>query len=339
MRTRIPYTLALLLTLLVFSCQPNKETQVSIEPLASWNDVASKQAIISYVEEVTKPESENFIPRQDRIATFDNDGTLWSEQPLYFQLFFILDRVKAQAADHPEWSTEEPFASILKGDVEGALSQGDAALIKLATSVDTDISIEKFYAIVTTWMKNSNHPRFNKPFNELVYQPMLELIDYLKANDFTVFIVSGGGLDFMRPWAPATYGIPTHQIVGTRLKNHFSEENGTFEVIRDAGVAFIDDKEGKPIGIMTHIGKRPVFAAGNSDGDLKMMQFTDGNSYKSFQLYVHHTDAEREWAYDKDSPIGRLDKGLEEAQQKGWTVVDMKKDWKVIFPFEMKNDE
>lgn len=334
MRIKTIYTLVFLLSVLFFSCQPQEQTLISSAPLASWNDVTSKKAIVAYVEEVTAPESEHFIPVEDRIATFDNDGTLWSEQPMYFQLFFILDRVKAEAADHPEWQTEEPFASILKGDVEGALSQGDAALIKLATSVDTDISTEEFYTIVNSWMQNSNHSRFNKPFNELVYQPMLELIDYLKANDFTVFIVSGGGLDFMRPWAPAAYGIPPHQIVGTRLKSSFSEENESFNVIREAEVDFIDDKEGKPVGIMTHIGKRPVFVAGNSDGDLQMMQFTDGNSYKSFQLYVHHTDAEREWAYDRESSIGHLDKGMDYGKANGWTFVDMKNDWRVVYPFE-----
>lgn len=339
MSSKSTYAVVLLLMLLFFSCQPKEQTQVSSAPLASWNDLTSKKAIVAYVEEVTAPESEHFIPVEDRIATFDNDGTLWSEQPMYFQLFFILDRVKAEAADHPEWQTEEPFASILKGDVAGALSQGDAALIKLATSVDTGISTEEFYALVNTWIQNSNHPRFDKPFNELIYQPMLELIDYLKANDFTVFIVSGGGLDFMRPWAPAAYGIPTHQIVGTRLKSSFSEENESFNVIREAEVDFIDDKEGKPVGIMTHIGKRPVFVAGNSDGDLQMMQFTDGNSYKSFQLYVHHTDAEREWAYDRESSIGHLDKGLDYGKAKGWTFVDMKNDWKVVYPFEMNKNE
>ncbi len=309
------------------------------DPLPSWNESKTKASIIQFVDMAIDPASPQFISIDDRIAVFDNDGTLWSEKPFYFQLFFVIDRINANAAQHPEWRTEEPYRSILAGDIEGAFSQGEEALLKLVMGADADVPVERFYALVNDWMSQAKHPRFNRPFNELIYQPMVELLDYLRDNEFKVFIVSGGGIDFMRPWVKKAYGISTDQVVGSSNKTIFEYRQGRFDVIRTPQLDFIDDKEGKPIGIMRNIGKRPVFAAGNSDGDLAMLQFTSSNHAGSFMLYVHHTDSVREWAYDKNSSVGRLDKGLNEANQKGWTVVDMANDWNVIYPFELESNE
>lgn len=308
-------------------------------PLPSWNETKNKAGIIEFVDRATDPASPHFINIEDRIAVFDNDGTLWSEQPFYFQLFFIIDRINANAAQHPEWRTEEPFRSVLSGDIQKAFSQGEEALLKLVMGADADVPVERFYALVNDWMSQAKHPRFNRPFNELIYQPMVELLDYLRDNEFKVFIVSGGGIDFMRPWVTEAYGISTDQVVGSSNKTVFEYRQGRFDVIRTPQLDFIDDKEGKPIGIIRNIGKRPVFAAGNSDGDLAMLQFTSSNHAGSFMLYVHHTDSIREWAYDRNSSIGRLDKGLNEAKEKGWTVIDMAQDWKVIYPFELQSND
>ena len=276
---------------------------------------------------------------KDRIAVFDNDGTLWSEKPFYFQLFFILDRIKEKAADHPEWQNEEPFKSILSGNVEAALNQGSESLLKLAMAADTDVSVEEFYSIVNDWMSTAKHPKLDRPFNELIFQPMVELLDLLRDHEFKVFIVSGGGIDFMRAWVEEAYGVANDQVVGSSNKTIFEYKDERFDVIRTPSLDFIDDEEGKPLGIMKHIGKRPVFAAGNSDGDLAMLQFTSSNQYSSFMLYIHHTDSVREWAYDRNSSIGRLDKGLDEALKQGWTIVDMQKDWRQIYPFETSSDK
>lgn len=304
--------------------------------LESWNEGPTKQSIIDYVTDVTNPASSNFIPVADRIATFDNDGNLWSEQPAYFQLFFAIDRVKALASEHPEWKTEQPFKSVLENDMKTLSTFGEHGLLELVMASHTGMSTEEFEQIVINWLETSRHPRFDRPFNELIYQPMLELLDYLRANEFKTFIVSGGGIEFMRPWVYEAYGIPTDQVVGSSIATEFDYNDGNPIIKRIPKIDFIDDKEGKPVGINKFIGKKPVFASGNSDGDLQMLQWTDSNKYKSFQLYLHHTDTEREWAYDKDSSIGKLDKGLEEASNKGWTVIDMKNDWKVIYPFELK---
>lgn len=327
--------LLLVILLLSFSCQNfESDNSKTTDPLPSWNEVESKANIIQFVEQSTDPTGPRFIAESDRIATFDNDGTLWSEKPFYFQLFFVIDRIKENASKHPEWKTEEPYKSILENNIEGAFAQGEEALLKLVMGADADIPVEEFYKLVNSWMKDARHPRFDKPFKQLIYQPMVELLDYLRANDFKVFIVSGGGIDFMRPWVYQAYGISGDQVVGSGNKTTFEELDGRFEVVRSPQIDFIDDKEGKPIGIMRNIGKRPVFAAGNSDGDLAMLQFTSSNDNGSFMLYVHHTDSVREWAYDRNSSVGRLDKGLDIAQDQSWTVVDMKKDWKVIYPFE-----
>ena len=281
---------------------------------------------------MTKKGSADFVPANERIATFDNDGCLWAEQPMYFQAFFIFDRIKELAPQHPEWKTKEPFASVLKGDVKTALAGGEHALLEMAMATHAGMTTEEFEVIVSDWLATAKHPVTGKPYTEMVYQPMLELLAYLRANGFKTFIVSGGGIEFMRPWTERVYGIPPEQVIGSSIKTKFELRNGKPVLVRLPELNFIDDKEGKPVGINSHIGRRPIAAFGNSDGDLQMLQWTAGGSGTSFCLYVHHTDADREWAYDRDSSVGRLDKGLVEAQAKGWTVADMKQDWKVIYP-------
>lgn len=309
-------------------------TALAADPLPSWNDTAPRQAIIQFVEKVTRESSADFVPQAERIATFDNDGTLWAEQPMYFQLFFALDRVKALAPRHPEWKTKEPFASLLKGDVKAALAGGEAAIAQIVTATHAGMTTEEFNQIVTDWIATAKHPVTKRPFTEMVYQPMLELLDYLRANGFKTFIVSGGGIDFMRPWAEQVYGIPPEQVVGSSIQTKFRMVDGKPELVRLPKLNFVDDKEGKPVGIQSHIGRRPVAAFGNSDGDLQMLQYTAAGSGPRFCLYIHHTDAAREWAYDRKSHIGQLDKGLDEAAAKGWTVVDMKNDWNRVFAFQ-----
>ena len=331
-----------LISIFLFSCtqtetteKSNKVAVINSDPLPSWNKGTTKTAIIDYVTDVTNAESKSFIEIKDRIATFDNDGNLWSEQPAYFQLFFAIDRIKALAADHPEWKTEQPYKAVLEDDMKELAKQGEHGILKLVMATHADNTTEDFEAIVKDWLATAKHPRFNKPYTDLVYQPMLELIKYLQVNNFKTFIVSGGGIEFMRPWVEEVYGIPKDQVIGSSIKTEFVNENGNPVIKRLAELDFINDKEGKPEGINKFIGRKPVFASGNSDGDLAMMQWTASNKLKSFMLYVHHTDSIREWAYDIKSHIGRLDKGLDEANEKGWTVIDMEKDWKVIYPFEL----
>jgi hypothetical protein len=311
-------------------------TAQTVDSLPSWNDGKAKQSIIAFVAKVTKAGTPDFVPSAERIATFDNDGTLWAEQPMYFQLLFALDRVKALAPQHPEWKDKEPFASLLKGDVKGALTSGEHAILEIVTATHAGMTTEDFEKIVKDWIATAKHPTTKRPYTEMVYQPMLELLAYLRANDFKTFIVSGGGIEFMRPWTEKVYGIPPEQVVGSSIKTQFEMRNGKPVIVRLPDLNFMDDKEGKPIGINSHIGRRPIAAFGNSDGDLQMLQWTTSGQGPRFALYVHHTDAEREWAYDRESSIGRLDKGLDEAKAKGWTVVDMKRDWKVIFPHEKR---
>ena len=302
------------------------------DPLPSWNDGKARQAITFFVESVTKAGSPDFVPAAERIATFDNDGTLWAEQPMYFQAIFIFDRIKQLAPQHPEWKTKEPFASVLKGDVKAALAGGEHALMEMAMATHAGNTTEEFEQIVKDWIATARHPLSKRPYTEMVYQPMLELLAYLRANGFKTFIVSGGGIEFMRVFAENVYGVPPEQVIGSSIKTQFELRDGKPVLVRLPELNFIDDKDGKPIGINSHIGRRPIAAFGNSDGDLQMLQWTTAGQGPRFALYVHHTDAEREWAYDRMSSIGRLDKGLDEAQAKGWTVVDMKQDWKVIYP-------
>jgi phosphoserine phosphatase len=305
------------------------------DPLPSWNDGKAKQSIIDFVAKVTKQGSPDFVPPAERIATFDNDGTLWPEQPMYFQLLFAVDRVEELAPQHPEWKTKEPFASLLKGDVKAVLAGGKHAILEIMMATHAGNTTAEFKKIVINWLATAKHPVTKRPYTEMVYQPMLELLAYLRANGFKTFIVSGGGIEFMRPWTEKVYGIPPEQVIGSSIKTKYEMRDGTPVLVRLPELDFFDDKEGKPVAINQYIGRRPIAAFGNSDGDLQMLQWTCIGKGTSFCLYVHHTDAEREWADDRTS-IGRLDKGLDEAQAKGWTVVDMKQDWRLIYPYEMK---
>jgi hypothetical protein len=311
-------------------------TAMAADPLPSWNDGPAKQSIITFVEKVTKPGSPDFVPVPERIATFDNDGCLWAEQPMYFQAFFIFDRIQALAPRHPEWKDQEPFASVLKGDLKSALAGGERALMEMAMATHAGMTTEEFETIVMDWLATAKHPTTKRPYTEMVYQPMLEVLAYLRTNGFKTFIVSGGGIEFMRPWTEKVYGIPPEQVVGSSIKTKFEIRDGKPVLVRLPELNFIDDNAGKPVGINQHIGRRPIAAFGNSDGDLQMLQWTAVGKGARLCLYVHHTDAEREWAYDRESHIGKLDNGLDEAKAKGWTVVSMKDDWKTIFSPEKK---
>lgn len=312
-----------------------EETQL-VQPLLSWNDGTTKQAIIDFVEKTTTEGSADFVEVKNRIATFDNDGNLWSEQPMYFQLIFAIDRIKTMAPEHPEWKTIEPYKSILEGDVEKALAGGTKAIIQLIMTTHAGMTTDEFNQVVKDWLATAKHPKTGKPYNEMIYQPMLELLDYLRAHDYKTFIVSGGGIDFMRAWVEEAYDIPPHQVIGSSNKVKFEvSEDGTPQLIKQPELNFIDDKEGKPVGIYQYIGMRPVFASGNSDGDYQMLQYTTAGEGPRFGLLLHHTDSVREFAYDRESHIGQLNKGLDDADKMGWTVIDMAKDWKVIYPFEL----
>ena len=302
------------------------------DPLPSWNDGTVKQSVLDFVGKVTGEGSPEFVPAPERIAVFDNDGTLWSEQPMYFQAFFIFDRIRQLAPQHPEWRTEEPFASVLKGDAKSALAGGEHAFLELAMATHAGMTTEEFDRIATEWITTAKHPVTGKLYTEMVYQPMLELLAYLRASGFKTFIVSGGGIEFMRPWTERVYGIPPEQVIGSSIKTKFELRDGKPVLMRLPEVNFIDDKAGKPVGIQMHIGRRPIAAFGNSDGDLQMLQWTAAGPGARLCVYVHHTDAEREWAYDRASSIGHLEKGLEEANAKGWTIVNMKSDWNRVFP-------
>ncbi len=325
---------ALLIAVILIASQGN--SALAVDPLPSWYESPSKAAITDFVTRVTEPGGPDFVPPEDRVATFDNDGTLWSEQPLYFQLFYAIDRVKALAPQHPEWKTREPFKSVLADDMTGLLSSGKKGLLEIIAATHAGMTEAEFRERVIEWIKTARHPRFDKPFNALVYQPMLELLNYLRNNDFKTYITSGGGLSFMRPWAEEAYGIPPEQIIGSSIKLKFEMRDGQPVLLRLPKIDFIDDKAGKPVGIQKFIGRRPIAAFGNSDGDLQMLQWTMAGEGPRFALIVRHTDAEREWAYDRNSPVGHLDKALDEAVEKGWTIVDMAREWKVIYPFQMR---
>ena len=330
------YLMALVLALSVLAAAPEVAV-AQTDPLPSWNDGAVKKSIIDFVARVTTPGSPDLVPEPERIASFDNDGTLWCEMPFYFQMAFAFDRIKAMAPQHPEWKTKEPFRSLIKGDVATAAKAGEKGLLAVVAATHSGMTVPVFEQTVRDWLKIARHPRFKRPYNELVYQPMLEVLAYLRANGFKTFIVSGGGMDFMRPWAPAAYGIPPEQIVGSSGVTEFRlNKDGKGELVKTAKVDFIDDGPGKPVGINRNIGRRPIIAFGNSDGDLQMLQYTTSGTGARLGVYVHHDDAVREYAYDRKSQIGKLDKGLDEAPKWGWPVISMKNDWKVIFPFEQK---
>ncbi|MBK0326578.1 haloacid dehalogenase-like hydrolase, partial [Rhodobacteraceae bacterium F11138] len=303
------------------------------DPLPSWNEGDTKRAIIAFVRGVTDKDSDTYVGEDARIATFDNDGTLWIEQPMYTQLAFALDRVKEMADDHPEWKTTQPFQAVLEGDMKALGAAGEKGLLELVATTHAGMSTERFAEIASDWLAGAKHPKFDQPYTALVYQPMLELIEYLQDNDFETFIVSGGGIEFMRPWTEEVYGIPPQQVVGSSIATEFKMVDGKPALMRTDKIDFIDDKAGKPVGINAHIGHRPIAAFGNSDGDFEMLQYTTiGADGLRLGAFVHHTDAEREYAYDRETHIGKLDKGLDAAAENGWLLIDMKTDWKTIFP-------
>jgi len=327
------YTIALIALLLVTLSGCTCTRGVKKAPLPSWNEGAAKASIIEFVQAVTDKSSSDYVQPDERIATFDNDGTLWSERPVYFQLLFAIDRVKQLAPQHPEWQTTQPFKAVLEDDMQALAASGEKGLLQLIMATHTNMTTDEFSAIVKDWLATAKHPKFHRPYNELVFQPMLELLTYLRANQFKTFIVSGGGIEFMRPWVEEVYGIPPEQVVGSTIKTKLEMRDGTPVLVRLAEIDFVNDNVGKPVGINQYIGRRPIAAFGNSDGDLQMLQWTAAGEGKRLMMLVHHTDAQREYAYDRDSHIGKLGKALDAAQLNDWTVVDMKNDWKVIYPF------
>jgi phosphoglycolate phosphatase-like HAD superfamily hydrolase len=305
------------------------------DPLPSWSDGPTKKAITAFVYDVTREGSPNYVAPAERIATFDNDGTLWAEQPMYFQFLFALDRVKALAPQHPEWKDKEPFASLLRGDIKGVLAGGEKSIAELLMVTHVGMTTAEFEQTVKDWVATAKHPKTGRLYTEMVYQPMLELLAYLRANGFKTFIISGGGIDFMRPWTEKVYGIPPEQVVGSSIKTKYEMRDGKPFLIRLPELNFVDDKAGKPIGINSHIGRRPIAAFGNSDGDQQMMEWTQSDTGARLMVLVFHDDAEREWAYGAESKIGTFSNALmAEAKKNGWVVISMKKDWKVIFPFQ-----
>jgi phosphoglycolate phosphatase-like HAD superfamily hydrolase len=306
----------------------------TLDPLPSWNEGAAKTRIIAFVQAVTDRSGKGYVAPAERIATFDNDGTLWSEQPIYSQFAFALDRVKAMAPQHPDWATTQPFKAVLEGDTRTLLAQGEHGLAELVAATHSGMTTDEFRKTVDDWVASARHPKYQRPYTDLVYQPMLELLGYLRANGFKTYIVSGGGVDFMRPWTERVYGIPPEQVVGSTGKTRFEMRNGEPVLVKLADIDHVDDGPGKPIGIQRFIGRRPIAAFGNSDGDLQMLQYAAAGSGSRLALLVHHTDAQREAAYDRASAIGKLDKALDEAAAKQWVVVDIKQDWKKVFPFQ-----
>jgi len=322
-----------ILVIVLSGCAPvPPKAHVPLDPLPSWNEGATKANIIEFVNTVIDKSNPDYVPPAERIATFDNDGNLWTEKPIYFQLLFAIDRIRELAKQHPEWQIAQPFKAVLENGLQAIAELDERELIQLMMATHANITTEEFSQLVKDWLATAKHPKFNRPYTELVYQPMLELLAYLRENEFKTFIVSGGGIEFMRPWVEEVYGIPPEQVVGSSIKTKFEIRDGKPVLIRLPEINFIDDKAGKPVGINQHIGRRPIAAFGNSDGDLQMLQWTAAGEGKRFMLLVHHTDAQREYAYDRDSHVGKLDKALDVAQENGWTVVDMKKDWKVIYP-------
>jgi len=302
-------------------------------PLASWNDRKAKQSIVDFVRRVTTEGSPDFVPAWERIAVFDNDGTLWAEQPFYFQGLFVFDRVRALAPQHPEWKNKQPFKAVLENEMKALDAAGESGLVDLVMETHAGMTTEEFERIVRDWLATARHPKFNRPYTDLVYQPMLELLSFLRANDFKTFIVSGGGIEFMRTFSEQVYGIPPDQVVGSTIITKYEVRDGKPVLVREAKMDFIDDHAGKPVGINKFIGRRPIAAFGNSDGDFQMLEWVTGGTGPRFGLLVHHDDAIREFAYDRESGVGKLDRGLDEAPKRGWTVVSMKDDWKTIFPF------
>jgi phosphoglycolate phosphatase-like HAD superfamily hydrolase len=325
---------------------PSVARAQATDPLRSWNDGPAKSAITSFVSRATTEGGPEFVPQPERIAVFDNDGTLWCEQPIYFQLAFVLDRVRALAPDQPEWKGQSPFKEVLAGDVKSVLAGGQKPIGQLMAVTHSGMTTDEFAVTVRDWLRTARHPKFNRPYNECIYQPMIELLAYLRAHGFKTFIVSGGGVEFMRVWAEDAYGVPPEQVIGSSGKLKYELRDGQPVLVKLPELDFIDDKAGKPVGIQQHIGRRPILAFGNSDGDFEMLEWTTasespGLSLRSGEpgrprpqlgLLIHHTDATREYAYDRNSPIGQLARGLDEAPKRGWIVIDMQNDWKDVFP-------
>lgn len=305
---------------------------VADDALQSWNESASKQAIVDFVARVTAEDSADFVEPAQRIAVFDNDGTLWSEQPLYFQVIFALDRAKQLAEAEPGFASSPVLKAAATGDIEGLVSAGKEGLLELVNATHSGVSVDDFQAAVADWLASARHPKTGMAYDAMIYQPMVELLDYLRANDFAVYIVSGGGIDFMRVFAEDAYGVPPENVIGSMGELGLEVVDGEPVVVKQPGIAFIDDKEGKPVGIARHIGQRPIFVGGNSDGDLAMAQWSTAGDGARFALFVRHTDAEREFQYDREGPVGKFDQALDEADAKGWTVVDMANDWAVVYP-------
>ena len=303
-------------------------------PLSSWNDGPAKKAILEFVAAVTDENTKDYVPAEERIAVFDNDGTLWVEYPMYTQVLFALDRVKKLAPQHPEWKTKQPFKALLEGDMKTVGASGMKGLMELIMASHAGMSGDEFEQEVAKWLATARHPHLDCLYKECLYQPQLELLAYLRANEFKTFIVSGGGIQFMRPMTLKAYGIPPWQVVGSSIVSEFKTRDGKPEVVRMPKIDFIDDKAGKPVGIYQHIGRRPILAFGNADADMQMIQYTKAGKGRRLGLFVHHTDADREYAYDRDSHVGKLDKALDQADANGWIGVDMKNDWNRVFPFE-----
>ena len=310
------------------------EARAETDPLPSWNDGPAKQSIIDFVGKVTKEGGPDYVKPEERIATFDNDGTLWIEMPMYTQFIFAVDQVKAQANQHPEWKSKEPFKSVIGGDMKAVAAMGEQGMVEIVAATHSGMTTEDFRETVKTWLETAKHPLFKVLYTDLVYQPMLELLDYLRTNGFMTFIVSGGGVEFMRGFTDKTYGIPPWQVIGSSGVTAYQMWDASPVLVKQPKVLFVDDGPGKPEGINHFIGRQPIFAFGNSDGDKEMLEWTANCKALCFMGLVHHTDAVREYAYDRNSDVGSLDKALDEALAKGWTVVDMKTDWKTIFPAE-----
>jgi phosphoserine phosphatase len=301
------------------------------DALPGWNDGPAKARIVDFVRSVTDPASKSYVPPAERIAVFDNDGTLWSEQPIYFQLAFALDRVKAMAPSHPEWKTLEPFKSVLAGDMAGVAAAGEHGLLQMIAATHAGTTSEEFSGIVSNWLATARHPSLGKPYTELTYAPMKELLAYLRANGFKTYIVTGGGVEFVRAFSEQAYGVPPEQVVGSSIKTRYEVRDGKPVIVRLPEVEFIDDKAGKPVGINRYIGRRPILAFGNSDGDFEMLEYTTSGAGPRLGMLLHHDDGQREFAYDRKSPIGRLERGLDEAARRDWLIVSMKNDWRNVY--------
>ncbi len=329
-RSAIPASLAFVLLSLLLA-----QSQVqAADPLPSWASSAAKTSILEFVEAVTQEGGKDFVPPEARIATFDNDGCLWVEKPVYTQLQFVRDRVHELAPGHPEWKTTQPFKAVLEDDMKAVAASGEKGLMNLLMATHSGMTATEFTATATKWINTAKHPRFKRLYTECVYVPQLELMKLLRDKGFKVFIVSGGGVEFMRPWTARVYGVPPSQVVGSRVVTKFEIRDGKPVLVRQPEIGFIDDKAGKPVGIYEHIGQRPLIAVGNSDGDLQMVQYTTAGSGRRLGIFIHHTDEVREYAYDRESHVGKLDKALDLAGDNGWVIVDMKRDWKRVFSFD-----